>query len=290
LSPLTKVFVVFLVLSSLVLTSSVVVYVNREQNFKKKADDAQNESAIAKAAQLIAERDASAARQDKTTAEILARAQINDLVKDNKAKEVTISGLNVQNADQNSKIVQLQGENSRLADAVKASQETQGRIQTALDDSRKVLDEQTKRLSDSNAAISDLTNRLEATTREWRNFKEQLAEAQKQVNDLGKILKDKGIDVNTALAGGVGIKAGAPPINGVVKEVRPIEGVPYATISVGSADSVTRGMRFKIIDREKGDFLGFLTVEAVESNEASGKLEGPKIPDVKPGVEVRTQL
>jgi hypothetical protein len=81
----------------------------------------------------------------------------------------------------------------------------------------------------------------------------------------------------------------APPINGVVRNRRTIAGQEYATISVGSADDVAKGMQFKVVDRNTGDFLGTLTVEAVEPNEASGRLTGPKIADIRPGVEVRTQ-
>ena len=35
---------------------------------------------------------------------------------------------------------------------------------------------------------------------------------------------------------------------------------------------------------------GYLTVDRVEDREATGRLEGPRIDDMKPGNEVRTQL
>jgi hypothetical protein len=85
-------------------------------------------------------------------------------------------------------------------------------------------------------------------------------------------------------------RSGLPAINGVVQDVRPIAGNQYATISVGSADGVQQGMEFKVIDRTSGNFLGTLVVVGVEPNEASGRLFGPNIAQVKPGVEVRTQL
>jgi hypothetical protein len=49
-------------------------------------------------------------------------------------------------------------------------------------------------------------------------------------------------------------------------------------------------MEFKILDRQGGNFLGTLVVDSVEPNEATGRLEGPKVAEIRPGVEARTQL
>ena len=101
------------------------------------------------------------------------------------------------------------------------------------------------------------------------------------------------IDLLLARVGSVGMNAvpvRSPKINGVVTDVRTIAGRPYATISVGSVDSVVKGMQFNVIDRESGNFLGILTVDTVEPNESTGQLQGPRVADVHKGVEVRTQL
>ena len=67
--------------------------------------------------------------------------------------------------------------------------------------------------------------------------------------------------------------------------------MPFATISVGAADQVTKGMQFKVIDPTARDpFLGYLIVDRVEPNEAIGHLTGPHVNDVHEGAEVRTQL
>ena len=64
----------------------------------------------------------------------------------------------------------------------------------------------------------------------------------------------------------------------------------YATISVGSSDQVQPGMEFKVINKATGDYLGALVVDSVSPNESTGRLSGPHVPDIKAGVEVRTQL
>ena len=63
-----------------------------------------------------------------------------------------------------------------------------------------------------------------------------------------------------------------------------------ATINVGQADGVAKGMRFTVYDNERGIFLGFLTVQAVDSNTAIGNLEGPKVAEVAEGASVQNQM
>src|SRR5207248_9836912 len=65
------------------------------------------------------------------------------------------------------------------------------------------------------------------------------------------------------------------PITGVVREVKNIANMPYATISVGSADQVAPGMEFKVIS-SNGDYLGAIVVDTVTPNEATGKITGPR--------------
>jgi hypothetical protein len=84
----------------------------------------------------------------------------------------------------------------------------------------------------------------------------------------------------------------APPpphanVRGTVKARRAINGVGYATISVGSAQNIIKGMQFKVIDA--GNFLGYLTVVNVEADESVGSFTGPGFDKVKPGSEVRPQ-
>jgi hypothetical protein len=48
-------------------------------------------------------------------------------------------------------------------------------------------------------------------------------------------------------------------------------------------------MKFNIVDTNGGEFLGFLTVDHVQPNEAIGQVEG-KVEKIQKGVEVKTQL
>ena len=54
------------------------------------------------------------------------------------------------------------------------------------------------------------------------------------------------------------------PVAGRVTSVDLIGGKKYATINVGTTENVQKGMRFDVINRESGEFLGFLTIDRVE--------------------------
>ncbi len=56
------------------------------------------------------------------------------------------------------------------------------------------------------------------------------------------------------------------------------------------SSSGATGMRFNVIDPQRGDFLGYLTVDRVEDREATGRLQGPRLGEIRAGNEVRTQL
>jgi hypothetical protein len=152
---------------------------------------------------------------------------------------------------------------------------------------RQVADQRQSQNVQLNTALTDLQNRLDVTERERRFLAEQLAEAQQQVDRQAAALRDAGIA--PAQVAAAGVRGGAPPIQGVIRATRTIAGVPYATISVGSNDNVVRGMEFRVI-APNGDFLGTLVIDSVEQTEAVGRLMGPRVADVGPGSQVRTQL
>ena len=288
MSPLTKLFVALNVLLTLILTSATLVYINKE--------DIQRDSLT----KVKAERD-SKAQQVETL-----QAQVNSLQANVQAAnqqantQATASGnevirlqndlskLQVQLATESSKAAQQQLDISRLTEALNASQAATARLNDEVARLRTNNDTLVKQSSDLNATVSDLTNKLDVTERERRLLAEQLAQTKGEAQRLGKIISGAGLSPQQQE---VAVnRSGLPSINGVVKDVRAIAGNQYATISVGSADSVSKGMEFKVIDRRSGNFLGTLVVDTVEPNESTGRLFGPNVAAIKPGVEVRTQL
>ena len=274
MSPLTKLFVVLLVVMSLLMTAGTVVYVTREN------DRLANLTAVEQRLQAMqSERDQQAAAlQAANTNLAAAQAQVSAQASQAQqaltAAQQQIADLNVQLAKAQAANATQELQITRLTEGLQASQNTTAQLTQQANQLRQGADEAIRRSAEMSASISDLTNRLEVTEAERRNLAEQLAQA------IGA-----GGRQESAQQGPVS----APPINGVIRDRRQIAGREYATISVGSADNVARGMQFRVIDRNRGEFLGTLTVDAVEPNEASGVLTGPRVGDIQPGTEVRTQ-
>jgi hypothetical protein len=201
------------------------------------------------------------------------------------AAQDEIARANVALADAQSNAKTLQVSLDTLTSAVNASEAQRKALSDLLDTTRTDNNTLNTKNNQLNLAVSDLTNKLEVATRLVTNYQETIAENKSKIETLQKQMADAGINPASATAG---LAAGAPPINGVVRSNRLINGIPYATISVGANDQVVKGMKFNVVDN--GNFLGELTIEQVDEREATGKLEGPKITEVHPGVEVKTQL
>jgi len=286
---LTKLFVVLLVVLSLLFTAATVVFVNRVGDFKTVAQQTENTLRAEKLRAEQLEREATVAKQ-------AAVDQMNQLTTTNSQLNQQLTAAQADGAKKDAGVADLRNQLAlqtlaltQSTEAAKASETQRTTLLAQLTDLRKSADELLRRNVDLNQTLAETQNRLDVTTREWRNVQEQLAEAQQQAGKLTAALKDAGVRPEQAVAA-AGTRAGAPAINGVINAVRSIAGIQYATISVGSADQVAKGMRFSVIDRQSGSFLGYLTVDSVEPNEATGRLQGPRIGEVKRGNEVRTQL
>jgi len=266
----------------------MIVFVQRTDNFKVSLKSGTDQLAAQTARAQAAEDDARLARDSAEKAVQQANAQVADLQKQLSDAQNSTKERDTQLATANGSAAVTSANVARLTDALKASEDQKAKLNDLVATLRGDNDSLTKKNSDLNVAVSDLTNKLDVASTERTNFQEQLNEAKGQIENKDKLLHDNGIAANAI--GGLTANAGAVAINGVIRDTKTINGIPYATISVGAADSVQKGMQFNVIDRTKGEFLGMLTVDSVEPNQATGKLQGPKVGDVHAGTEVRTQL
>jgi septal ring factor EnvC (AmiA/AmiB activator) len=287
LTPLTKTFVVLLVLLSLLQTAAIVVYVNKEDVQANALKLTQAQKIASDQAAQQAETNLQAAQANLTAIQQQANDQARAAGASLTTSQQQVADLNVQLAKANSASAAQQLDIARLTEALNASQTASSKLQDEVARLRTGNDTLVRQSSDLNSTVSDLTNKLDVTERERKLLAEQLTQARGSVDQLNATIKGLGLSPEVVKNAHNG---GAPPINGVIKDKRNIAGVEYATISVGSADQVTTGMEFKVINRQTGDFLGTLTVDTVEPNEATGRLSGPHVAQIQPGVEVRTQL
>lgn len=289
MSPLTKLFVVLLVVLSMLLSAATVVFVNTVTDYKASLEKAnqQNASQLAQAESRQAA--AEAARLQAMESEKNAQNTINQMRQAANQTQQLIADRDAQLGDLRSKMAMLTADIARMTEALKASEDNKGKLQEQVAQLRTSNDQLLRQTGELNLTVSDLSNRLAVTERERQFLAEQLAEAKSQADQLSAAIRDAGLSP-AQLAQSAGLRGGAPAINGVIRDTRTIAGIPYATISVGANDSVQRGMEFKVLSRDTGEFLGLLVVDSVEQNEATGRLAGPRVEQIRPGNEVRTQL
>jgi hypothetical protein len=287
---LTKVFVVLLVIGALLETAAVVVFVNKvdaSQNALKQAK-AQYETANEK--YLTALGDAQAAKATVEKVQAQSQSQLEAVRQQLTTAQGQIAAKDAQLAKAEGQQQALSLQNTQFAAAISASEAAKNQLQSQAVSLRKNIDQFVARNSDLNERVSDLQNKLDQTTREWRYTQEQLASAQAQTKRLNDIVSTSGLTPQEITS--VPQNAGAA-INGVIRDTQNINGVEYATISVGSADGVSKGMQFNIINRQKGEWLGTLVVDKVDQNQAVGRLnlKGPVLGEIQANrTEVRTQL
>lgn len=289
MSALTKIFVVLVVLLSIVMTAGTVVYVNRSQNFVA-ADKAQKaEIAREKARAAAAEANASMVGQERAAIQAAMQGEIDKLHGTIQAMQGSINERDTQIAQLNANLAQVNAAQKSATDALAVAQKTVDGQNATIADARKSLDDLTKKNAELSFAINDMTNKYEVVNRQERDDREQITQLQSDNRKYQETLHKNGISDNTSrnLTGESLVN-----VSGTVQSVQKIDGVPYATISIGAAQQVSKGMQFKVFDPKASDpFLGYLTVDRVEPNQAFGHLYGPHVNNVRPNeAEVRSQL
>jgi hypothetical protein len=286
LSALTRVFVILLVVCSLLMSAGVIVFVNRSEDYRQTVSSAEANARASEHNFQSKLNESNQLRAEAEAREVAASGRIAAIQKDLASAQQQLAERGVQAAEASKNLSLAQVQLTGATQALRASEETKAQLLNEQQGMRGTLDRLTRANTELNSSVSDLTNKLEVTERERRFLAEQLAEAQNQVNRQASALKGAGVSEQQAQNAPVA----APSINGVINAIRPINGIQYATISVGSAEGVKPGVEFKVIDRNAGQYLGTLRVDQVEPHEAIGRLDGPGVANVKPGNEVRTQL
>ena len=290
MSALTKTFVVLLVVMALLLSSGVIVLAGHLDNFRtqmstqaKKIDQLTVDKNRANSLVSSLEANLNAATRDRDAA--LADSQ--KLFLANQQAELTAAG---RLADENSKELALTTSVNTTTAALATSETAKVAQAGIITSTRTANDDLKSKNSDLNLRVSDLTNKLDVVTRQFTNATEQLAQVRAENAQYAQTNKDNGGKALGADQVHLDTGIGSPSITGKVIRTDTQNNTQYATISVGSKDQVTKGMKFQLIDRAAVKYLGELVVESVDESQATGKIEGPAIADVRPDTEARTQL
>jgi len=284
LSAVTKLFVVLLVVCSLLLVAAQVVFVNRTENYRQLAGDE-------KAKRQVAEQDSAAARSAEAAARSLIAAI--DLQSKEKVRQLNEQIANVA-SERDKANVQIdalgkqhgvaQAQITLLSEGLKASQTALGSAQDELKNLRTEVGTLREQKGDLDMQIVKVTKENLLLHQQLRLSQEENSSLKQQNQKVSAVLEQHGISMDSR-----GPLAGPPNIQGVISNITPYRDQFWATISVGSADRVEKNMQFKVVGAD-GQFMGILTVDHVEPNEAFGRLEGPRVTDVRKNMEVKTVL
>lgn len=291
MSALTKIFVVLLVVMSLLLSAGLIVFVNHQENFKQTAKDAGDKLKVAEQHAVLVDQE-----NQKVKNQLLALAQEKDAqIAAARTETLTAQGAiaqrDTQIAELQQNLAQATAGTASTAEALKVAQAANQQMATNFTELRTAADKDRKQLVEANLRINELTNEVDVVRRHDRFNGEQVAQLSSRNTELENRLRQYNISTTPgAPQPGAINNTPAININGEITQTRDVNGVQYATISLGSADQVTRGMEFKVIDPRSKTFLGYLTVDSVEPHAAVGHLRGPAVAQVRQHAEVRTQL
>jgi hypothetical protein len=275
-SVLTKLFVVLLIICSLLLTAATVVFVNRTEDFHRAAVLAEERANRFQRDKDAAQRDADAAH--------LREAEVTKIANDSVLeKQTKISQLSQEVATKDAEINDLktknllaQGTIAEQAAGLKNMGQNVGDVSTR----NKALTDEADKLRVRNAelfeATTDFQKRLEEAERERRFLNEQLNQNKSELAKATAVLREKGWPMDLPR------KAVAlPDLKGYIQDVKTDQGRTFATISLGSKEKVEKGMEFSVVDQTEGTFLGKFIVDSVNEDTSFGRLEGPRVQNVR---------
>lgn len=286
MSVLTKIFVILNVVLSLVLTSGLIVFVNRSEDTGKQARESKAAEQRATTGRLLAEQQLAAVTAEQNLRVLEAEARGGAY-----RAALAAGEQRAKNAEAAIAAATAAQEKS-AADAATATAAANSALGT-IDAQQKVINDVSQKLATREKETAQLQTRVAALVQDVdgrnariRRLQEEVAEVNNKLDELTRRGGAQADRNGTGQAGGAEFATGMS-LRGVVKAKRNINGIEYATISLGSAQNVQKGMQFKAVDG--GNFLGYVIVDSVETDESVGHLTGPSLPRIGPGTQVRTQ-
>lgn len=274
MSPLTKILIVLLTVASVFLSAMVVSYVATENNYKSLYDNAGNDLRLANQQKKQAQADLEAAKAKFKQAESSMQNKLSDL----NAKLVKAEGdLNEAKREQ-ARLLEEQNKYKTLADNFQQTMDHQGKMleknQGELEKSRaegiklkKELDETSNTLIEKLAVLDSLQKKIEGLEKEKSDLLAKLNEPLKPFG--GQVETPSTVSSKPQAATTAALPITDIDIKALVKAVDIKNSM--ASVSVGSADGVTEGMRFHVT--RGSQFICDIVIISVDVEEAVGVLE-----------------
>ena len=270
MSPLTKLFVVLLVLVSVALSAGTITFVNQLDPLQTELKTTKSRLQAAEALANTSKTDLATAQQNLSAAQLTYNSDLAAARAETQRNAADVTTRDAQIATLNNNLAVLTSANNSQSTALSVSEDSKSKLSEQVSTLRKDVDERLRQNADLSRRVNTLTAENDQLERARRALVEQYTDASGKAERQSRLLKDNGIPEAAIERAGTG--AGAPDLNGVVNSRRNIAGIEYATISIGSRDYVTAGMKFQILDKSSGAFLGELRVTDVDENNATGTI------------------
>lgn len=290
MSPLTKLFVVLLVLVSVALSAGTITFVNQLDPLQTRLKTTESRLQAAEALANKNKSDLDAAQQAISAQQLTFNSDLAAARAEGQRSAGDVTTRDAQIATLNNNIAVLTSANNSQSTALSVSEESKSKLNEQVSSLRKDVDERLRQNADLSRRVNTLTAENDQLERQRRVLSEQLTDASGKTERQSRLLKDMGVTEAQLTTAGTG--AGAPDLNGVVNSRRNIAGIEYATISIGSREYVTPGMKFQILDKSSGAFLGELRVTDVDENNATGTINAAptSLGRIQAGNVVKTKI
>ena len=276
MSTLTKTLVILLVIASLFLCGIVVTYVATTSNYRKANDELRSNEKLLKANIAGKEEQLNDSIRKMENLSDRLNSSINSLKTDKQRLEQELNTAKTDRTTLEERVNNLAVSAMKFEETVSGMEASLKQTRSQLDQSRSEEIKLNKDLSEVTAALTEKLAQLDAMDTENKRLLEEKDKLEKQLTqllepgrspDTGPLVT---VPRDDSARAAVEIMPAESSLQGLITAV---DG-SLATISIGSADGVVRGMIFHVIRDDAADpFICDILISDVDSEVAAGTLQ-----------------
>ncbi len=267
MNTLTKTFVLLQLVLALVLSVLVILFADKQQNYRSQVATSQKAQIVAQAmtSQL---QQANTNLQTQLTAALQAGAE--------KAGRLNNTILNVQSklADDQTTIAQLRVAKSQLQTSITDLTSTVSSLNKQVAGENAILNTMRPKLltyvnqnAELGRRITELTNERNVARQTIQVLQESVASLHRQMSKMEVAAKTSSPTSHTLSAAVAGVPTSVQ-VNGTVMKVASYNGHTYVSASLGTRDGVAKGTRLTIYSN--GRYIGDVVVQKADATESVG--------------------
>ena len=267
MNTLTKTFVLLQLVLALVLSVLVILFADKQQNYRSQVATSQKAQIVAQAmtSQL---QQANTNLQTQLTAALQAGAE--------KAGRLNNSILNLQSklADDQTTIAQLRVAKSQLQTSITDLTSTVSSLNKQVAEQNSILNKMRPKLltyvnqnAELGRRITELTNERNVARQTIQVLQESVASLHRQMSKMEVAAKTSSPTSGTLSTAVAGVPTSVQ-VNGTVMKVASYNGHTYVSASLGTRDGVGKGTRLTIY--ANGRYIGDVVVQKADATESVG--------------------